>query len=1323
MQGWQEEDKNSRSAEAFPATTFVGGAFTDFDAALVALSGGAYAAGKFGARALSAAGSLGKGTLRQGLLNASKTAATVGNAAAGDFAMNRTANAVANMALSGGLAAGSAIVGENEFGATDFLWAVALPGAAGYIFPKAGAKGVGKVIGGTPTLKELPKSSGVVTRDSGLPELEAKVSAAAAETAAVFSKADVVPDLPVSPEFGQRLKDAMAVVRELDPVAKNVSDDALAALTPFELAAYGLHQITDRYSKTLRGWKEGDYWAKTGAADDALFHLDTKGSKAGRTFDAEEFGKDVQGLFSKFLPGSRLLLQIVDEVSPEVKMAKGGFHWAGENTAVIKIKSDLLYKNTADATETAVHEIGHAVTMRFLHSALVGDGKKADMHVLEHYMKAFERHITGLKDDASGSYTAGDMASRLVPKDVTTPSSMHVRGVANPGELRKYFDSPLEWLAQQFTKDIQDVVREAKIGRGDSALKARESALFKSLPENVQNLMLDVISSLKGVWDWWFDKGLQKASPEFHTFFENIAANPKRLDNYSNFEQTAVNVASDGVPLEKYATQEFSIPPPPPKAAGEGAEVPVDDPITEGQRLMKDAPYAPAAYSSGNTPKMLRWIEDRVGAGAYSLFENLNQRGGYMSALAHMLVHDGAGKNAFSAVQFKRTAETELTRLRLPFDNALTEATGITGWQRMRNGPEFRKAYEELGTAVREDLMRKFNAYADGQAIPVNPDERIENLSQIYAKTGYANKSLEYQKTSGRFGSELIKENPWYVPMKMSSDSLRDLARKGVNDKDVKEFLKLQLKQMFPGHDDGKMARIADGVHDGIIQRGMGRASTKHFFEGTTLDELEQAMASSGFDKSEIQGFLERFRRSAEARTKDSSLRARLDWDWDLEHIADNGEAVRMRDLVGKDLLSELESHQRVVSGQFGMGMVGLKSNADLYNVIEAGMADYRGRGASASDLQYVSDTLKGITDSLLGRAVGERIPPLIRASSSLSSSIVLKNTAFYMAVDTMHAMHNLGAGHFLKNAVLKGDALKALKGVEREQAEELASILSERFTAEGRWRTVKTHMEDGYEISGAAEVIGEKAAALGRLANGSEFLRRKLANVTTNIVVAELFKAARKGGAEATFMAKYGATPELLKKIKAELDKAPNGHELAWDGKTLAEAEAVLMNAVDQIVQHNRMGEIPAFLQFSSAGKVLLPFTGFIAGSFNKVFLKGLQDEDSMGFALMCAYQVTGGAMAEALRNISAGREPLDSGNGKKFIARAVSNANVSSWFGMFIDSLNGQGGMGGSVHFAFPEAVRNLLTQHDAKAVANLTFLGTIPGMGALVNLADED
>lgn len=1067
--------------------------------------------------------------------------------------------------------------------------------------------------------------------------------------------------------------------------------EEIAKMSTADLVEYNLKRTINRWQKDtaqdipgLTAERLAGY--KAAGLTVTLDHVQTARLGAEGVAALHSRAAEVAGMFKKLYPESALVVGLEEKAGTNGAMA-----WLRKDLAYISLSEDVA-RNTGKFPDTVIHELGHAIVIRELGTAFEkGDAALIQMF-RESYTKEVERKAT---EGAAGVLDMQDVLARARPDG--TPLNTSVMGLGTKAKSLEYFRNFDEWSAQQFVKTVYDVVQEAKTVTGAGI---RDSALYKALPEGVRGVIGRVVNQFQKLYQMLVKSKALAADTDMKQFFNKVFERTPESVNPRNLEHTAADLP-ERAPARP-------VPPAPEPSAG---AVPEDMPYI---------PYGPTSLNSVNDVRVLGWSEKVLGQGWFSVFDNLNSRGGYLSGLAKMLVVDGAGSTAQSAAAFKRVAELELGAARAGFDNAMSAATGMSKWQQIFRRSEYAQKLADLERRTYADLMDKYRAFGRGEELPINPDPQIELLSKAYADSQFAAKSLKYQKLAGRYGAELLDDNPYYVPMRTSADAVREATRIGrASHEDFVSLLTAQVRAMFPDMSTAQSEAMGRNLFEGIMERGRGVNSKLRHFEGTTVDELRQALENAKFSAEEIDGFLTRYQQRAVERSKDKSLRHRLDWDMGIRVPTLAGGELGMQDLLEKNLLHTLEGHTRTVSGQYGLGMVGFKSDASLSNAIDTALRDYQSRGATGADLQYTQELVDNVVHSLVGRRVGEAVPELFRGLSSLSSSVILKNPAVYMAGEASRIAHEFGAGRLIKS-LFSGGILDGMKLMDHESLKSLDGILANRYVAEGRWKPLVTHMEDNFSLASPAAEWMLATGQATRFANGMEFVRRKLCSTLSSMIVADMYSAARGTLKDTTHLARYGFDEPLLGSIRSELER--HGEQpLLWDAKVLARTETAAMNMIDQLVQANRLGELPAFMAFTQTGKIIMPYMNFVGGAFNKVLRKGLADHTHAGVAMMMLYQIAGGALGEAGRNILAGRAPQDSGT-QNFTLRAISVAPVSSWFGYGLDTLQSVG-TGSLAQFAFPNAVKNAVLHPSAKNLMAPVIVGNVvPGVGILTSAIDD-
>ena len=81
------------------------------------------------------------------------------------------------------------------------------------------------------------------------------------------------------------------------------------------------------------------------------------------------------------------------------------------------------------------------------------------------------------------------------------------------------------------------------------------------------------------------------------------------------------------------------------------------------------------------------------------------------------------------------------------------------------------------------------------------------------------------------------------------------------------------------------------------------------------------------------------------------------------------------------------------------------------------------------------------------------------------------------------------------------------------------------------------------------------------------------------------------------------------------------------------------MMNAMDDAIVRARVGELPAFAEFSTLGKFLFTFRRFVAATHNKTLVGTWNREGARGMATLMAYQYPLAMMATAANNVISGK------------------------------------------------------------------------------------
>ena len=748
--------------------------------------------------------------------------------------------------------------------------------------------------------------------------------------------------------------------------------------------------------------------------------------------------------------------------------------------------------------------------------------------------------------------------------------------------------------------------------------------------------------------------------------------------------------------------------------------------------LAMDTPPMPEPAPNGALGRAVERVfgakDDGTGTGGYfSLYDRMRSYGGTVHKLGQMLVSNPVGNFGQSATHFARDAYLELSKRLEPIERELWQATGMGRLERATKRGEFNSRVSNLAEQVMSDLRLKAEAHANGFDVPVNPNPAIERISQAYKTSGFAERSLKYMKQAQRTGADFVSENPFYVPMQFSVDRLMAGLRAGrFTEDDAKQLMLMQVRNARPEWGPDFQVSIANKMYDNILRRGEGSATRANHFEGLPADALVEAATELGAPQSVIDGLLNVVKQRQASGSTEKMLRRRFDWDHSIKYTSEDGtRTVGLLDLQDQDLPKLLERYSRNVSGQYGLGMQGFRNNADIRDAVERVAEDVLQRTGSETHRKAAQLLTENVFAHLMGRASGEPVPPLARALNQLAGSMQLKNSGIYQIMEMANIVHAVGVKETILHVQKAGLAMKTMQAIgnDTQDAATLRGILDGKYIAAGRWKPFVTHFEDNVElpgtwVTGAAAQIHESA----RFANGLEYVRRKVGQIAAGVACTELEKAAAGDAKAAALMARYGLDAALLGDVKAELAAGKSFADMhKWNTLVNAKLQAVMGNVVDNWNSENRLGDIPAFMQFSTFGKAILPYMTFLGGAFNRLGRKHIQDSGSAGLAMAMTSQLVLGSLSESLKNLSAGRAADDSGAGTSYFRRVLENNPAAGWLGYATSLGSNAGGrapavsvVGGLVKAATDPSLKNV--------IATTPLLSIVPGVGAMTSLLND-
>jgi hypothetical protein len=161
-----------------------------------------------------------------------------------------------------------------------------------------------------------------------------------------------------------------------------------------------------------------------------------------------------------------------------------------------------------------------------------------------------------------------------------------------------------------------------------------------------------------------------------------------------------------------------------------------------------------------------------------------------------------------------------------------------------------------------------------------------------------------------------------------------------------------------------------------------------------------------------------------------------------------------------------------------------------------------------------------------------------------------------------------------------------------------------------------------------------------------------------------------------------------------------------------------------DALVQENRLGELPAWMQFSTLGKFILPYMNFVAGTWNKILRRTYTQDGVQGVAMMLAYQLPLTTLSSTVALSQAGKD-ITPGT---LTANVLTQLPLMSWMGYAVNMMT-QGPTNsiaalGMVDKAYSATSSILSGDPDpAQIIRAVPFISIIPGMRIMANAMGEE
>jgi len=847
--------------------------------------------------------------------------------------------------------------------------------------------------------------------------------------------------------------------------------------------------------------------------------------------------------------------------------------------------------------------------------------------------------------------------------------------------VRNIAGSDLGRVVQSMTQDeALTALHEAMHSKVDSNLLAFEHGM--NLPPELKKAAQDI----QDTYDYVFnhpeimsdiakrDDDFNYAFTDIHEFVANLFNSPLLVEHLNKVQLPAENM-SIWQKIKNAFTKFFT---------GKEASVTAMDKVNaaldtmfsrksywatpEDMRILNTAKsQARSSYMrSMSTKDMFNKTSSAINE-AFSGYEALASFGGKMATLAKKLVVDSTGTAANSAAHYARAALLQGGVGRARVEAGVQQVLVRRGWnfyKRWLHPVQYKNAWKEFSADVFDAIEENARRYNDGLDIVAHADPDVERVLSEFSNTNWSKQWLDNIKAAGVEGAQDIPNNPWYLPREHNYNKIVQFLTDNPNVKmsDIEGMYTQQFMRMFAdkGIEEATAKKLAKQMLRNIQDRGMGTTDWRSGIAGMGYDEIREALEFSGIEPERIQSFLGEVQIAGSEANKPKNLKHRLDFDMTLPYTTQSGKTINPNMFVNKDVGHLMEGYGRRMAGRVGLAKAGFSDLRALDQEVAKALQEVTGDARRAKEL--LDNNIK----YLLGMPTGERVPDFFRSVNILSSATNLGNSGIFQLADTVLMMHEYGFGRTIKAMMqtkFGRDAFELARSP--EYGKRLQDVLEGNLVLAGVYRPMMSHLDDNFDIGmmGEFHQFVQRLGQNTRFASGLESVRRGQIKLFSNLVADTLNGAIAGNAGDIWVLQRYGLTDELLGKIRRANTANPDAR--TWGADVLLDTQAMLTNAADGVVLENRLGDIAPWMQFSSLGKVILPYLTFVSGAWNKLLRRRYKMDGITGVAMAIAYQMPGSVLAAAASIGLKGKE-IDA---KKLAAKSITQIPIMSWFGYAVD------------------------------------------------------
>lgn len=740
--------------------------------------------------------------------------------------------------------------------------------------------------------------------------------------------------------------------------------------------------------------------------------------------------------------------------------------------------------------------------------------------------------------------------------------------------------------------------------------------------------------------------------------------------------------------------------------------------------------------AAGFVSRMLdKMTSESLGSG---IAWNLNKSMGKINKrIGDLLTDDPTNMANNSIASTQRSISAEFDTLEKVYHDLLLQEMADQGFgavSRLNPWSDAQKAQRNIEKGLRDEMHARQNRVANGFT-PKDPNVAESNITRMADQLMViADKAAETMKKAGVEGAEALELNRAYFQRHWDSAAISDgmIAIKnslGYDDAGSKarmvDLFKDGIMRRNTDWDDKLSKSVAGAMVDRALRRGdMSDSNFRGHIGNEGLVELRDDLTRAGVSPADLQRVMDKMAGKIDEANKPSFMKHRIEMDMDASIELPDGTSIKLGDMVNSNMSNITNSYLRNVSGRSAMAAHGIKSETDIAKLRTEFVDSAKGDAGK----REAANLYDNVVNALMGRPVGEDMGTTLRYMLAAAQMVGLAASAVWQTVEYGIVMAKYGLTTTLAYSLKEIPGFRGLFDVATMNPKNLASILGNNAHQDIRFMPFLSRLEDGFDIPNSSAMMNavQQMRQVVPYINGMKYIHRHQSRVIGNVIADVLMSGAEGNAGALKKLERYGLDAQLMDKVRTDIVK--NGQDTSkWADGTWDTIRDPLNRMVDDALLRMRTGEIPAFAQFSQAGKFIFSFRSFVLASHNKTLAGGLKQDGYGAVGLILAYQFPLTLAAVQANQLAQGKKPLE---GKDWVNAAFAQLSGIGLYGEIYGAFSGDKTKFGSPGTLAIDKMYNIVNnvgRGDAGGSFNAFFgaipiISVAPGMKFLGSLAKE-